>query len=83
MRKKDRTSEEKKEDGMLKTGIMHLGPAPDADAERLPFPYVLFWDRLGRRGQRVKILRQTTLMAHIEFEDGFRSSINRMALRRY
>jgi hypothetical protein len=83
LRKKDRTSEEKQFDGMLKTAMRRLGPNPQADAAPIPlYPYVLCWDRLGRKGQRVTIIRQSTQTAQVRFEDGFTTVINRQALRR-
>lgn len=83
MKKKLRTSDEKRWDGIVKTAIMRLGPNPTTHEGPTPFPYVLVWDRLGRKGKRVRILRQTTRTAHIQFEDdGFTTVINRQALRR-
>jgi hypothetical protein len=82
LRKKDRTSEEKQFDGMLKTAMRRLGPNPQVDAEPIPFPYVFVWDRLGRKGQRVKIIRQSTKSAQVMFEDGCFAVVNRQALRR-
>jgi hypothetical protein len=82
MRKKDRTSEEKQFDAKLKTAVMRLGPNPQVAPQPIPFPYVLVWDRLGRKGQRVTIIRQSTKTAQIKFEDGFTTVINRQALRR-
>jgi hypothetical protein len=82
MRKKDRTSEEKRFDGIVKTAVMKLGPNPQVAPQPIPFPYVLCWDRLGRKGQRVAIIRQSTQTAQIKFEDGFTTVINRQALRR-
>jgi hypothetical protein len=82
LRKKDRTSEEKQFDGMLKTAMRRLGPNPQADVPPIPFPYVLCWDRLGRKGQRVEIIRQSTQTAQVRFEDGFITILNRQALRR-
>ena len=70
MKKKERSSEEKHFDATLKTAILSLGTNPATQAEPIPFPYVLVWDRLGRKGQRCKILRQTTRTAQIKFEDG-------------
>jgi hypothetical protein len=83
LKKRDRTSDEKQFDATLKTAIMRLGNEPQTAEAKFPFPYVLAWDRFGRRGQRVKIIRQTTRTAQIEFEDGFLAVVNRMALRRY
>jgi hypothetical protein len=82
LKKKDRTSEEKQFDGILKTAMRRLGPNPQVDAAPIPFPYVLVWDRLGRKGQRVKIIRQSLRTAQIRFEDGFTTVIDRKALRR-
>jgi hypothetical protein len=82
LKKKDRTSEEKQFDGMLRTAMKRLGPNPPTVETPTPFPYVLVWDRLGRKGQRVTIIRQSTKTAQIKFEDGFTTVINRQALRR-
>lgn len=82
MKKKDRTSDEKRWDGIVKTAVMRLGPNPQVETQPTPFPYVLVWDRLGRKGQRVTIIRQSTKTAQIKFEDGFCTVINRQALRR-
>jgi hypothetical protein len=82
MRKKDRTSEEKRFDGIVKTAVMRLGPNPHVAPQPIPFPYVLVWDRLGRKGQRVAIIRQSIKTAQIRFEDGFTTVIDRKALRR-
>lgn len=46
-----------------------------------PFPYVLLHDRLGRKGQRCRIVKPGRIVM-VEFEDGFRSILSRMALRR-
>jgi hypothetical protein len=82
LKKKDRTSEEKQFDDKLKTAMKRLGPNPQTVAPPIPFPYTLVWDRLGRKGQRVAIIRQSTKTAQIKFEDGFTTVINRQALRR-
>ena len=83
MLKRDRTSEEKHFDATLRSAIQRLGPNPGAEDAPTPFlPYVLVWDRLGRKGQRCKILRQTQRTAQICFDDGFITVINRQALRR-
>jgi hypothetical protein len=82
LRKKDRTNEEKQFDAKIKTAMRKLGPNPQADATPIPFPYFLAWDRLGRKGQRVTIIRQSTQTAQVRFEDGFTTVINRQALRR-
>jgi len=83
VKRKERTSEEKLFDAKLRTGIMRLGTNPVADDEQTPlYPYVLVWDRLGRKGQACKILRQTQRTAQIKFTDGHVTVINRQALRR-
>jgi hypothetical protein len=82
VKKKLRTSEEKQFDASLKSAIRFLGTNPAAQDEPIPFPYVLVWDRLGRKGQRCKILRQTTRTAQVMFDDGCTTVINRQALRR-
>jgi hypothetical protein len=82
LRKKDRTSEEKQFDGIIRGALLRLGPNPPVVVEPTPFPYVLAWDRLGRKGQRVTIIRQSIKTAQIRFEDGFTTVIDRKALRR-
>ena len=83
MLKRDRTPEERQFDKLAKRGIMHLGAQPShEDATSNPFPYVLFWDRLGRKGQRCRILKPGPRLVLLEFQDGFRHVINKMAIRR-
>lgn len=83
MRKRDRTADEKHIDKITKSGIMRLGAQPSHEAATPnPFPYVLFWDRLGRKGQRCRIIKSFPRVLLLEFEDGFRQTINRMAVRR-
>jgi hypothetical protein len=82
VKKRDRTTEEKAWDAIVKTAVMKLGPNPPAASQPTPFPYVLAWDRLGRKGQRVKIIRQSLQIAHVMFEDGFTTNLARQALRR-
>lgn len=83
MRKKDRTSEEKWADGLLRRGMMLLGAQSSHEAEPpTPFPYVLYWDKLGRKGQRCRILKPGPSVLLVEFEDGFKHTVNRMAVRR-
>jgi hypothetical protein len=97
MRKKDRSSEEKQFDGMVKRGLMRLGENPNpSSSERNGFevtkphqptrtyPHVLVWDRLGRKGQRCKVLRVkgNLYRTQVEFEDGFVAVVERMAIRR-
>jgi rhodanese-related sulfurtransferase len=81
MKKRDRTSEEKQFDANLRAAIQKLGQPAEPDAPKA-YRHTLVWDRLGRRGQACRILRQRGVLAQIEFEDGFASWINRMAIRR-
>ena len=83
MLKRDRTSEEKHVDAIMKTAILRLGPNPPAEETPTPYPYTFAWDRDGRKGQRCAILKTTTRTALIRFADGFETVVNRMAVRRY
>ena len=49
-----------------------------------PFPHVLTWDRLDRKGQRCEIIgtRGTMSSVQVRFEDGFTAIVKRGALRR-
>jgi hypothetical protein len=82
MLKRDRTGEEKREDAIMKTAILRLGPNPTAEDQPTPYPYTLAWDREGRKGQRCKVIKTTLKTALIRFEDGHETVINRMAIRR-
>lgn len=83
MRKKDRTAEERHIDRITKGAIMRLGAQPSNEAAKQnPFPYVLFWDKLERKGQRCRIVKPGFRAVTVEFEDGFIHTINKMALRR-
>lgn len=85
MLKRDRTTEEKAIDQMMKSGIMRLGKVPASQQGGIPkppFPHVLYWDVLGRKGQRCKIIKPGLKIALVEFEDGFRHTVNRMAIRK-
>jgi hypothetical protein len=83
MKKKERTTDEKRTDALLRTGIMHLGAQPSHEAATPnPFPYVLHWDKLERKGQRCRILKPGQSIVLLEFEDGFRHTMNKMAIRR-
>jgi hypothetical protein len=83
MRKKDRTAEERAYDKLLRGGMMRLGAQPsDEAATPNPYPYILFWDKLGRKGQRCRILKPGPRVILLEFEDGFRHTVNRLAIRR-
>jgi hypothetical protein len=81
LNKKDRTSEEKHIDRLTRTAIMRLGGTNPAAQNPTPFPYVLQWDKLGRKGQRCKVLRQTKTKIQIQFEDGYTAVLNRQAIR--
>ena len=88
MKRREKTSDERTFDKLLRGGIMHLGKQPaQAAAPPNPFPYVMFWGTKGRKGQRCRIvtLQRSTLsplkFVEIEFIDGHRDRVNRMALR--
>ena len=84
MKKKESTSDPAFVSGTLKTAfVRRFGTNPAAAAEPIPFPYYLCWDRLGRRGQRCKIIRRTPQTVQVEFEDGFKSVISRQAIRQF
>lgn len=82
MLKRDRTGEEKHIDKLAKRGIMLLGAQPSKEAADNLFPYVLFWDKLERKGQRCRIVKPGFKVVLVEFEDGFKHTINKFALRR-
>ena len=82
MNPKDRTSEEKQFDGILKTALMCLGDNPANASKPIPFPYYLAWDKLGRKGQRCTIIRLKTTRVQVRFEDGYTAILNRQAVRR-
>lgn len=83
MLKRDRTADEKRIDKLTKGAIMRLGTEPSQEAKTTnPFPHVLFWDTLGRKGQRCRVIKPGFRIALVEFEDGFRHTVNRMAIRR-
>lgn len=48
------------------------------------WPYVYFWNRMGRKGQRCRVLVRAKAMnsCMIEFEDGHRAITSRNALRK-
>lgn len=66
---------------LLRSGIMRLGQAA-TPAEPEPFRHVLRWDSLNRKGHHCRILKQSGPLAQIEFEDGFKTWINRQAIVR-
>jgi hypothetical protein len=82
MRKRDRTSSERAFDKLVRTGIMLLGEQPPAPAEPNAFRHVLRANLMGRKGQHCRILKQSGILAQIEFEDGFIAQVNRATLRR-
>ena len=82
MLKRDRTSEEKQIDAKIRAGMMKLGSNPQAAEDPIPFPYVLVWDKQGRKGQRCTIIRQTQRTCQVRFEDGHITVLNRQAIRR-
>lgn len=85
MLKRDRTSEEKQFDVLLKRSIMRLGGEAAAAETPNAFTHYLAWDSKGRKGQRLKILKLNRRLGHlcaVEFEDGFEMIVNRAAIRR-
>lgn len=85
MRRKDRTSEEKQVDRIMKGGLLRLGPQPDADSTPKPFPHSLFWDVKGRKGQRCRVVNPdypSSSKIQVQFEDGAILLVDRRAIRR-
>lgn len=82
MLKRDRSSEDREFDRNLKTGIMRLGRTNPAEETPTPFPYVLAWDKQGRKGQRCKVIANNSRTVQVEFADGHKTVLNRMAIRR-
>lgn len=79
----NRSDEDKRADVLFAQGITRLGAeSPANTAAPNPFPYVLVWDAMGRKGQRVKVIRNNRRIALVEFEDGFRLTLNSAAIRR-
>lgn len=82
MLKRDRTDEERQIDKLTQRAIMALGTQPARAAIKPnPYPYILLWDREGRKGQRCKLVKRGRVVV-LEFPDGFRLAINAMAIRR-
>jgi len=85
MLKRERTSEEKHWDAIVKDGLRRLG-SDDANPDRThkPFPHTLFWDVLGRKGQRCLVIKpgRLTSKVQVKFEDGFQAIVDRRAIRR-
>lgn len=47
------------------------------------YPYIYFWNRMGRKGQRCRVLvRGKMNSCAIEFEYGFKAVTSRNALRK-
>lgn len=47
------------------------------------FPYIWFWRRLGRKGQRCRVLARGAMnSALLEFEDGYQVVTSRNGIRR-
>ena len=47
------------------------------------YPYFYAWNRMGRKGQFLRVLcRGTMNSALVEFEDGYRAVTSRNALRK-
>lgn len=85
MRKRDRTAEEKLIDKLTRTGAMLLGTDHRTKAKKVPYPFVMFWsvgEAGDRKGQRCKVIESNMRVADIEFEDGFKTRVNRRAIRR-
>jgi hypothetical protein len=85
MRRKDRTSEEKQADRILRGGLLKLGTEATAESTPKPFPHYLFWDVKGRKGQRCRVINPdypSSSKIQVEFEDGAIIVLNRLAIRR-
>jgi hypothetical protein len=85
MRRKDRTSEEKQADRIVKGGLLRLGAEPSTENTPKPFPHYLFWGVLGRKGQRCRVINPdhtASSRIQVEFEDGAIAVIDRRAIRR-
>jgi hypothetical protein len=51
--------------------------------ESIDYPYVFYWNRLGRKGQRCKVTARGKLNScRVEFEDGFVVITSRNAVRK-
>ena len=85
MRKKDRTTEEKQVDAIMKSGLLKLGAEPTADSIPKPFPHYLYWNVQGRKGQRCRVINPdytASSKVQVEFDDGAFMVIDRRAIRR-
>lgn len=78
-----RDDDDKRADVLFAQGITRLGVVPSTNtAPPNPFSHVLVCDTLGRKGQRVKVIRNNRRIALVEFEDGLKLTLNSMAIRR-
>jgi hypothetical protein len=51
--------------------------------ESIDYPYVFYWNRLGRKGQSCKVTARGKLNScRVEFEDGFVVITSRNAVRK-
>jgi hypothetical protein len=85
MLRRDRTGEEKRWDAIVKGGMLRLGAEPTAESTPKPFPHYLFWDVLGRKGQRCRVVNPdypSSSKIQVEFEDGAIVVVSRLAIRR-
>lgn len=85
MLKRDRSSEERRFDAMMKSGLKKLGDeSPNPDRTPNPFPHYVLWDVLGRKGESCQIVKPTRLVSKVQvrFKDGFEAVIDRRAIRR-
>jgi hypothetical protein len=86
MLKRERTSEEKKIDILIKRGIMRLGqPTAKPAARPNAFTHYLYRSIKGRKGQRVRVLKLNANLQRyilIGFEDGTEMVVDRQAIRR-
>lgn len=46
------------------------------------FPYVYFWNRMDRKGQRCAVLIRAVMNSCLVFEDGFTAVTSRNAIRK-
>jgi hypothetical protein len=56
-------------------------PETGAKVDPNPFPYVLYWNKLGRKGQRCSIVVANSQTCRVRFEDNFEAVLNRQAIR--
>jgi predicted nucleic acid-binding Zn ribbon protein len=60
----------------------HTPQQEDNITDATPFPYVLHWRIMDRKGQRCRVDRQGVKTYLIEFEDGFKTLVDKKAIRR-